>query len=84
MQDAMITFRSVTAAMQGAQLLRAAGIGAVTVRTPQALRRRGCGYSLRLQGDRLPAALQTLSERQAAFQGAYLRAPGGDWKEAAK
>lgn len=82
MQDAMITFRSVTAAMQGAQLLRGAGVGAAMVRTPQSLRRRGCGYSLRLGAKDLPAALALLAEQQTGFQGIYRREPDGTWKEA--
>lgn len=82
MQDAMITFRSVTAATQGAQLLRSAGLSAAMVRTPQSLRRRGCGYSLRLGARSLPAALELLAEKQTAFQGVYHREPDGTWKEA--
>ena len=48
MNDYYFTFRSVTAAMQGRQLLQRGGITAAAVRTPMELRQQGCGYSLRL------------------------------------
>lgn len=78
-----ITFRSVTAAMQGERVLREAGIPNALLRTPQKLRQNGCGYSLRLAGRFYPAAVQELRARGAPFQRVFRHLPDGQWEEVA-
>lgn len=79
MQDVWLTFRSITAAGRAAERLRGAGLRAVMLRTPQSLRRRGCGYSLRLRGQDLSLALELL--RDSPPQGLYRKAADGTWEE---
>lgn len=80
MYEELITFRSITAAMQGERVLRAADIPCTLLRTPPALRQYGCGYSLRLtrSGD---AAIELLRRRNVVFRRRYRRASGGAWTE---
>ena len=44
-----ITFRSVTFAQRGEQLLQKSGIRAALLRTPKWMESQGCGYSLRIR-----------------------------------
>ena len=60
MKSYYITFRSVTYAQQGEQILRRAGINCILMRTPRKMAMRGCGYSLRLRETVFPAAWERL------------------------
>ena len=71
MQTCMITFRSVTPAQRGETLLRREGIACTLQRTPKALADQGCGYSLRLNCDRLGEAIELLRRQGIAFRKAY-------------
>lgn len=44
------TFRSLTTAQTGRNVLRAAGVNAELLRAPSSMSRRGCGYVLRVPG----------------------------------
>lgn len=81
MYDVMLTFRSITAASRAAQQLQNAGIQARLLRTPQALRQKGCGYSLRLRGQSLAAAKRLLRGKGLMPQGIYRSRPDGHWEE---
>lgn len=75
------TFRSVTAAMQGSRTLAAAGLESLMVRTPAALKKQGCGYSLRVRQEALRPALAALRSGGPTFGRIYRRAEDGSWKE---
>ena len=53
MNGYFITFRSVTPAQRGEQLLRRQGFRCILQRTPRWMQENGCGYCLRLITDRI-------------------------------
>ena len=53
MNGYFITFRSVTPAHRGEQLLRRQGFRCILQRTPRWMQENGCGYCLRLTTDRI-------------------------------
>ena len=71
MDTCMITFRSVTPAQRGENLLRREGITCTLQRTPKVLADQGCGYSLRLRCDRLLKAAELMRQKGIAFRKAY-------------
>ncbi len=81
MYDYFFTFRSITAAQNGAKQLEKAGIIAVTVRTPRNLQKQGCGYSLRVRAAHFRTAQQILTQAGAGFRKIYTRLPNGTWQE---
>ena len=81
MNDYYFTFRSVTAAMQGGQLLRRNGVPSATVRTPMELRQQGCGYSLRVRGDTVARAKQALKQAEIQYSSIYRKDESGQWRE---
>ena len=76
-----ITFRSVTFAQRGEQLLQKSGIRAALLRTPKWMESKGCGYCLRLwMAD--PAEPVDLLRRQGiAFGKVYRQAADGQLEE---
>ena len=48
MKEYFVTFRSITFAQRGQQVMQDAGISAQLQRTPRWMEEKGCGYSLRL------------------------------------
>ncbi len=80
MNEELITFRSITAAMQGERVLRAADISCTLLRTPPALRQYGCGYALRLTRHANTAA-ELLRRNDVVFRRRYRRTSGGAWTE---
>lgn len=80
MNDYYFTFRSVTAAMQGRQLLQKGGITAAAVRTPMELRQQGCGYSLRLPERSYERARALLDRVGLPYRRVYRR-QDGQWQE---
>lgn len=71
MDTCMITFRSVTPAQRGENLLRQEGIFCSLQRTPKMLADQGCGYSLRLRCDRLEEAAELMRHKGIVFRKAY-------------
>ena len=71
MDTCIITFRSVTPAQRGENLLRKAGISWTLQRTPRVLAEQGCGYSLRVRCAQLPAAMELLRQKGIVYQKAY-------------
>ena len=76
-----ITFRSVTFAQRGQQLLQKAGIRSTLLRTPKWMEAMGCGYSLRLWTKDVGPALQVLGKEQVPWKRVYLQGSDGQLKE---
>ena len=75
------TFRSVTLAQRGEQLLNQSGVRAVMLRTPKWMESQGCGYSLRIRtGDLLPV-ISLLREKGIGFRKIYVQNPDGTLEE---
>lgn len=47
------TFRSMTAALNATQKLKSRGINVKPVRTPEQLRKKGCGYCIPVEEERM-------------------------------
>ena len=62
MKEYYFTFRSVTRAMEAEKQLKRAGMTPYLLRTPAALRKNGCGYSLRLREAEWEPAKAVLTE----------------------
>ncbi|MBO4938722.1 MAG: DUF3343 domain-containing protein [Oscillospiraceae bacterium] len=71
-----ITFRSVTPAQRGEQVLQRAGVRCSLQRTPRWMEERGCGYCLRVRPDDIGACVQILRHSQIAFRKVYVQAEG--------
>ena len=81
MKYCMITFRSVTPAQRGEQLLSRAGINCHLSRTPRQIAEKGCGYCLRVGWMQLSAALQRLESSGISYQKIYEIREQGKWEE---
>ena len=71
MKNYYITFRSITYAQRGEQILRRAGIDCILRRTPKQMTKRGCGYSLQLRGNAFLPAMELLQAEQLPFGQVY-------------
>ena len=71
MDACIITFRSVTPAQRGENLLQKAGIRCSLQRTPRVLAEQGCGYSIRVNANQLPMAAEHLRRKGIVFQKTY-------------
>lgn len=78
-----ITFRSVTFAQRGEQLLQKAGIRAALLRTPKWMENQGCGYSLRIRTADLMPVISLLREKAIAFRRVYEQQGDGTLEEVA-
>ena len=76
-----ITFRSVTPAQRGEQLLRKNGFRCVIQRTPRWMQENGCGYCLRLGTDRIGEAVGLLQQAGMGYRKVYLLRPDGNTEE---
>ncbi len=72
------TFRSMTGAMNAVGRLRKKGIAAVPIRTPEALRQRGCGYCIPIPAEKLYGGTDALSP--GTYEKLYLNRDG-EWRE---
>lgn len=77
METCLITFRSVTPAQRGENLLRREGIPCTLQRTPKVLAEQGCGYSLRVRCDQLLHAIELMRRQGIAYRKAYRIEDGG-------
>ena len=66
-----ITFRSVTPAQRGENLLRKHGFRCSIQRTPRWMQENGCGYCLRLVTDRVGEAVERLENGNIAYRKVY-------------
>lgn len=83
MNDIYFTFRSVTGAMRGREILRENGIAAGLLRTPRGLRENGCGYALRVAAAAERVARELLARADIPFRNSYRRDANGAWREVA-
>ncbi len=81
MRSYFITFRSVTFAQRGENVLRRAGISCTLQRTPKWMEEQGCGYCLLVRRGEIAVAVERLRHNQVQFRRAYLRLPGGEVEE---
>ena len=70
-----ITFRSVTFAQRGEEILRRGGISSVLQRTPRWMEEQGCGYCLRLRTDDVQTGAALLRGSRIPFRKIYLQQP---------
>ena len=78
-----ITFRSVTFAQRGEEILRRGGISSVLQRTPRWMEEQGCGYCLRLRTDDVQTSAALLRGSRIPFRKIYLQQPEGNVEELA-
>ncbi len=77
----MITFRSITFAQQGEEILRKAGIECTLTRTPKYLQDRGCSYCLRVKAPWGSRAMELLNQKKAKVGKIYAIGEDGDAEE---
>lgn len=82
MRVCFITFRSITFAQRGEELLRRAGIATTLQRTPKWMEEQGCGYCLRLRQQDIASAVPLLRENQTLFRKIYYKKENGNFEEA--
>lgn len=71
------TFRSVTAAQRGENVLKKSGIACTLRRTPRWMETRGCGYCLRVREQEWEDGLNVLARTGTAFSRVYAQNPDG-------
>ena len=76
-----ITFRSVTYAQRGEQVLQKGGIRCTLLRTPKWMEERGCGYCLRLWTENVGPAVQLLRKAQVSLRKVYVQNKEGQLEE---
>lgn len=76
-----ITFRSVTYAQRGEQVLMKAGHRCILLRTPKWMEQQGCGYCLRLWTQDVRPALEALRTAQVPLRKVYIQARDGQLEE---
>ncbi len=81
MKDCMITFRSITPAQRGEEILRKNGISCRMLRTLRWMEARGCGYSIHLPISLAMQAVELLQKNQIPFQKIYQIQAGGKPEE---
>ena len=81
MKYLFITFRSVTFAQRGEQILNKAGIRCTLRRTPKWMESQGCGYSLRIRAADGEAAVALLRDHQVPLRKVYTQGDDGTWEE---
>lgn len=78
-----ITFRSVTFAQRGEQVLNRGGLHCTLIRTPKWMEAQGCSYSLRLWTSDIRGAVELLRRQQVAWRRVYVQKTGGQLEEMA-
>lgn len=76
MYDCLITFRTITRAQHGAEVLEYAGIPCRLQRLPAVLMERGCGYMVALRRETLSQAVSALRQNHIEYGRAYLTEQG--------
>lgn len=72
-----ITFRSVTHAQRGEQILQKNGIRCTLLRTPKWMESKGCGYSLRLLTADVSVGTELLRRENVPMRKVYIQTPDG-------
>lgn len=83
MESYFITFRSVTFAQRGEQVLHRGGIRCTLRRTPRWMEERGCGYCLVVREHDGAGAAALLRQGQVPFRKVYLSREAGQMQEVA-
>lgn len=83
MNGCFITFRSVTHAQHGEQLLNRSGISCRLLRTPRWMEEQGCGYCIGIKCRELNTALDLLRKNHVTFRKVYRRTEGEELQEVA-
>lgn len=83
MKYCLITFRSVTPAQRGENIIRRAGFVCSLQRTPRWMEEQGCGYSLRVSWQDAVRCVELLRGEGVAFRKVYLRKENGSTEEMA-
>ena len=78
-----ITFRSVTFAQRGEQILNNGGIQCTLLRTPKWMEAQGCGYSLRLWTNDIASAMALLRKNKVLLRRVYIQRQDGTLEELA-
>ena len=81
MNSCVITFRSVTPAQRGEEVLRRAGMECSIQRTPRWMEEQGCGYSLRLRCRDIQPAVDLLRKEAVPYRKVYYRRENGKLEE---
>lgn len=76
-----ITFRSVTLAQRGEQLLHRSGIRCTLQRTPRWMEEQGCGYCLKLRQEDVGTGILKLRQEQIQFRKVYIQKEDGGVEE---
>ena len=76
-----ITFRSVTFAQRGEQILNTNGIRCTLQRTPHWMEEQGCGYCLGLKEADIRQAVELLRKMDIPMRKVYVRLEDGIMKE---
>ena len=76
-----ITFRSVTYAQRGEQVLRRRGLECTMQRAPRSMSDRGCSYCLRLRPAEALQAVEALRQDGAMFSGLFTMDDAGHVEE---
>ncbi len=78
-----ITFRSVTFAQRGEQLLGRGGVRCSLQRTPRWMEEQGCGYALRVWTTDISQAVELLRKGKVPLRRVYLQKEDGQLEEQA-
>ena len=81
MKQCFVTFRSVTYAQRGRDVLEKGGISTTLARTTGRLQEKGCGYHLRIPEHRLADAVTLLTRHRVIYSKIYCRNPDGTMEE---
>ena len=76
-----VTFRSVTPAQRGENLLHRQGIRCNLQRTPRWMQENGCGYCLRLDAQQIGEAVGLLDRAGLPYRKVYSQNGAGDTEE---
>lgn len=76
-----ITFRSVTFAQRGEELLGRMGYRCTLQRTPRWMEEQGCGYALRVWGKEIRPAVELLRREGVALRRVYATGEDGQLEE---
>ncbi len=76
-----VTFRSVTHAQRGEQVLKREGIRSTLLRTPKWMETKGCGYSLRIWTNDISRPVALLRREQVSMQRVYIQTGDGTLEE---
>ena len=78
-----ITFRSVTFAQRGENLLNNGGFRCSMQRTPRWMEEQGCGYALKVWARDISAAVALLRQEMLPLRRVYRQNPDGSLEEMA-